>query len=184
MASVTVSRNPSTTGNTLTVNFTTDATNITDVQITKDGSSYTSAASFTSSSATFNVSSWQNGTYSNCYLKVIYTESGGPSSGGDDTPAIVLNNISNMTVNKGEQFNILYSTNVAAVKHEISWDGGSTFWDKTSEIVTSNTTNYKYTNQAETEHDSFNMAIRVTDAKGNTSIKRMSICSIKSSNNK
>ena len=40
MASVTVSANPSTTGNTLTVNFTTDATNITDVQLTKDGNNY------------------------------------------------------------------------------------------------------------------------------------------------
>lgn len=80
MASVTVSSNPSTTGNTLTVNFTTDATNITDVQITKDGSNYSSATTFTNSSATFNVSSWVNGTYNNCYLKVIY--SGGSSEGG------------------------------------------------------------------------------------------------------
>lgn len=77
MASVTVSSNPSTTGNTLTVNFTTDATNITDVQITKDGSNYSSATSFNNSSATFNVSSWGNGTYNNCYLKVIYTDSSG-----------------------------------------------------------------------------------------------------------
>ena len=37
MANVTVSTNPSTKNNTLTVNFTTDATNITDVQLTKDG---------------------------------------------------------------------------------------------------------------------------------------------------
>ncbi len=80
MASVTVSTNPSTTGNTLTVNFTTDATNITDVQLTKDGSNYISATSFTNTSATFNVSSWGNGTYNNCYLKVIYTEA---SSGND-----------------------------------------------------------------------------------------------------
>ena len=80
MASVTVSTNPSTTGNTLTVNFTTDATDITDVQLTKDGSNYISATSFSNTSATFNVSSWGNGTYNNCYLKVIYTEA---SSGND-----------------------------------------------------------------------------------------------------
>ena len=83
MASVTVSSNPSTTGNTLTVNFTTDATNITDVQITKDGSNYSSATTFTNTSATFNVSSWPNGTYNNCYLKVIH--SGGSSGGGTTT---------------------------------------------------------------------------------------------------
>ena len=84
MASVTVSTNPSTTGNTLTVNFTTDATNITNVQLTKDGSNYISATSFTNASATFNVASWTNGTYNNCHLKVIYTEtSSGGNPGGD-----------------------------------------------------------------------------------------------------
>ena len=72
MASVTVSTNPSTTGNTLTVNFTTDVNNITDVQLTKDGSNYISATSFTNTSAKFNVASWGNGTDNNCYLKVIY----------------------------------------------------------------------------------------------------------------
>ena len=269
MASVTVSSNPSTTGNTLTVNFTTDATNITDVQITKDGTNYSSATSFNNSSATFNVSSWGNGTYNNCYLKVIYTQtsSGGssdsdpielslvssmtctkgvafninyttnvpavkhefgfdgssyweiqPTDNGNNsysfsheaitdttynpvsryirvtdansntstksisititeegTPAIVLNNINNITVNKGEAFNILYSTNIPAVKHEISWNGGSEYWDKTSEIITEHSTNYKYTHEAKTDVSSYNMAIRVTDAKANTSTKTFTI---------
>ena len=84
MANVTVSTNPSTTNNILTVNFTTDVSNITDVQLTKDGSNYISATSFTNTSATFNVASWTNGTYNNCYLKIIYTEaSSGGDSGGD-----------------------------------------------------------------------------------------------------
>ena len=80
MASITVSSNPSTTENTLTVNFTTDATNITDILISKDGgSTYESATSFTNTKAVFDVSSWNNGTYSNCKLKCVYTET---SSGG------------------------------------------------------------------------------------------------------
>lgn len=84
MATITVSSNPSTTGDTLTVNFTTDATNITDILISKDGgSTYTSATSFTSSKAIFNVSSWSNGTYSNCKLKCVYTESGEGGGSGD-----------------------------------------------------------------------------------------------------
>ena len=84
MATITVLSNPSTTGDTLTVNFTTDATNITDILISKDGgSTYTSATSFTSSKAIFNVSSWSNGTYSNCKLKCIYTESGEGGGSGD-----------------------------------------------------------------------------------------------------
>ena len=70
MTTITVSSNPSTTGDTLTVNFTTDATNITDILISKDGgSTYESATSFTSSKAIFNISSWSNGTYNNCKLK-------------------------------------------------------------------------------------------------------------------
>ena len=103
MASVTVSTNPSTTGDTLTVNFTTDATNITDVQLTKDGSNYISATSFTNTSATFNVASWTNGTYNNCCLKVIYTEasSGGDTGGGSggSTPATytITRNVTNCT---------------------------------------------------------------------------------------
>ena len=84
MANVTVSTNPSTNNNTLTVNFTTDATNITDVQLTKDGGNYTSATSFTGTSATFNVASWSNGIYDNCYLSVIYTEAS--SGGSTETP--------------------------------------------------------------------------------------------------
>ena len=80
MANVTVSTNPSTKNNTLTVNFTTDVNNITDVQLTKDGSNYISATSFTNTSASFNVASWTNGTYNDCYLKVIYTETPTPAT--------------------------------------------------------------------------------------------------------
>lgn len=84
MATITVSSNPSTTGDTLTVNFTTDATNISDILLSKDGgSTYISATSFTNSKAVFNVSSWSNGTYSNCKLKCVYTET---SSGGGEAP--------------------------------------------------------------------------------------------------
>lgn len=83
MATITVSSNPSTTGDTLTVNFTTDATNISDILLSKDGgSTYISATSFTNSSAVFNISNWDNGTYSNCKLKCVYTE----TSGGGEAP--------------------------------------------------------------------------------------------------
>ena len=87
---------------------------------------------------------------------------------------ISLNPISNIKVNKGEAFTIKYSTNISAVKHEFSWDGGSTYWDKT-DAVTSNGTNYTYQHNADTEYDSFNMAIRVTDANGNTSAQAFTI---------
>lgn len=81
MATITVSINPSTTGDTLTVNFTTDATNISDILLSKDGgSTYISATSFTNSSAVFNISNWNNGTYNNCKLKCVYTETSSSDS--------------------------------------------------------------------------------------------------------
>ena len=58
-------------------------------------------------------------------------------------PKIALYEISDMTVYKEQTFNILYSSNISAVKHEISCDGGNSFYDKTSEIAVSNTVNYK-----------------------------------------
>ena len=247
MASITVSSNPSTTGDTLTVNFTTDATNISDILISKDGGdTYTSATSFNSTSAVFNVSSWSNGTYDNCKLKCVYTESGGgttpttytitnnltncttsntlnsikanrmyvatitPDSGynlstikvtmggtditssvvsGDtitisevtgnivitakaieqSTPpeTLTISNISNITQNTKTSFYIEYTTNIAVVKHEVSWDGGHTFYDKTSE-VTSSGNNHKFLHDDKANAGTYNMAIRVTTAKGTT----------------
>ena len=88
--------------------------------------------------------------------------------------AISLNRISDITVTKGNSFNITYSTNITATKHEISWDNGSTFWEKTSEIA-SNGTTYTYAHAADTEYDYFDMAIRVTDANGNVSTRCFTI---------
>ena len=247
MATITVSSNPSTTGDTLTVNFTTDATNITDILISKDGgSNYISATSFTNSQAVFNVSSWDNGTYSNCKLKCVYTQSGGGTTdtyynitytlnqatssnsttsikkgssystivaanegyniksvsvvmGGTDISSSVVNsnkinipnvtgnisitvtteaivvtpetltisNISNITQPEKSEFYIEYSTNIAVVKHEISWDGGSTFYDKTEDVETSGT-RYRFKHDNKASAGTYQMAIRVTTAKGTT----------------
>ena len=109
MASVTVSTNPSTTGNTLTVNFTTDATNITDVQLTKDGSNYISATSFTNTSAIFNVASWNNGTYNNCRLKVIYTETPTPAT------YTITRNVTNCTSTGGSTIDTSITTTFQSI---------------------------------------------------------------------
>lgn len=93
MANVTITGSPSTTSNTITVNFTTDVSNISKVELSNDGgSTYISATSYTSSSAVFNIATWANGTYSNCKLKLTYadsssggTESGGTTPGGGDS---------------------------------------------------------------------------------------------------
>ena len=78
--------------------------------------------------------------------------------------------ITNLTVSKGQAFNILYCTSAPAVKHEISWDGGSTYQDKTSSIATVGTSSYKYAHEA-VSVNSYNMAIRTTDADGNVDTK-------------
>lgn len=244
MATITVSSNPSTTGDTLTVNFTTDATNITDILLSKDGgSTYISATSFTKSSAVFNISDWSNGTYDKCKLKCVYTESGGGTTDTYYTIAYTLNqatssnsttsikkgssystivaakegyniknisvimgdtdisntaitgnnikisnvtgnititvtteeipetltisNISNITQTEKTEFYIEYTTNIAVVKHEISWDGGNTFYDKTSDVTASGTT-YKFKHDNKGSAGNYSMVIRVTTAKGTT----------------
>ena len=242
MATITVSSNPSTTGDTLTVNFTTDTTNITDILLSKDGgSTYISATSFTKSSAVFNISDWANGTYDKCKLKCVYTQSGGGTTdtyytiaytlnqatssnsttsikkgssystivaanegyniknisvvmGGTDisntvirgsninipnvtgnititvtTEAIAetltISNISNITQTEKTEFYIQYTTNIAVVKHEVSWDGGKTFYDKTSDVTASGTT-YKFKHDNKANAGTYKMAIRVTTANG------------------
>nr|DAU12391.1 MAG TPA: hypothetical protein [Caudoviricetes sp.] len=242
MATITVSSNPSTSGDTLTVNFTTDVTNISDILLSKDGgSTYISATSFTKSSAVFNISNWDNGTYSNCKLKCVYTESGGGTTdtyytitytlnqatssnstksikkgssystivaanegyniksikvvmGGTDisntaikgsnisipnvtgnititvttqekAETLTISNISNITQTEKTEFYIEYDTNIAVAKHEVSWDGGHTFYDKTEE-VTANGTHYKFKHDNKASAGTYKMAIRVTTAKG------------------
>lgn len=247
MATITVSSNPSTTGDTLTVNFTTDATNISDILLSKDGgSTYISATSFTKSSAVFNISDWDNGTYDKCKLKCVYTESGGGTTdtyytityslnqatssnstalikkgssystivaanegyniknisvvmGGTDisntvirgsninipnvigdititvtteaipvTPeTLTISNIGNITQTEKTEFYIEYDTNIAVAKHEVSWDGGNTFYDKT-EDVTANGTHYKFKHDNKAGAGTYQMVIRVTTAKGTT----------------
>ena len=174
MANLNVTGNFSTSSNSLNVSYTTDVQNITKMEITKDNTNFITADSFTNSNAVFDVSAWDNGNYT-CKLRMTYTEAT-PDPTPDPTPVkIALYKISNMTVNKGKTFNIMYSSNISAVKHEFSWDGGSTFYDKTSEIIVSNSVNYKYTHEAKTDVSSYNMAIRVTDVKGNTSTKTFTI---------
>ena len=97
MASLNISSSPSTTTNTITLNFTTDVSNISKAELSNDGgSTYISATSFTSSSAVFNVATWANGTYSNCKLRLTYTDSsssGGTTPGGTETNPNILSQL-------------------------------------------------------------------------------------------
>lgn len=115
MATITVSSNPSTSGDTLTVNFTTDVTNISDILLSKDGgSTYISATSFTKSSAVFNISNWDNGTYDKCKLKCVYTQSGGGTTDTYYTITYTLNQATSSNATTSIKKGSSYSTIVAA----------------------------------------------------------------------
>ena len=157
---ISVNSNITTTSNYVIINYICDD-KITKIELTKDGTNFIEAKSFNQSSATFLISDWDNGTYPNCYLRATIAE----------VPVIILSDINNITVNRGEEFYIRYNTNIPAVKHEFSWNNGNTYLNKTNEIITENNTNYKYLHQAETDYDNLNINIRVTDANNNTSTK-------------
>ena len=74
MASITIKSSSFTTnGDTITINYETDVT-LTKVELTKDSANWISTTSYTQSSAVFNISSWENGTYSSCKLRVTYKD--------------------------------------------------------------------------------------------------------------
>lgn len=160
MANLSIIGSPSTTNNNLIVSYSTDISDITNIEISNNGSNYISATTFSNSSATFDVSSWKNGTYNSCTLRVTYGKNG-------EETQLLINNIGNITQTVGNSFYIKYSTNKAVTKHEVSWDGGSTFYDKTSD-VTSSGNNYSFHHDDKSNAGTYRMAIRVTTSSGET----------------
>ena len=281
MASITIDNSSiTTTSNTVTINYTTDVT-LSQVELTKDSSTWIKARTFSQTSASFDISSWSNGTYSNCKLRITYetvtnygqivlststislnegsagsftvkldsaptsnqvvnlsvnnsncslnknsltftpsnynttqsvTIAGAHDSGSYsdkastitassdnvssktisvtikniDTPEtpetpdpITLTLASSMSCNKGETFSITYSTNVEATKHELSMDGGNSYFQI---YPTSNGTSYTYSHEAinDTTWNPVSRTIRVTDANGNTATGTISVTIVES----
>lgn len=141
MAIVTVPSNPYTNGDNLIVNFTTDVTNITDVQLTNDGSNYISATSFSNTLASFDVSSWNSGTYSTCYLKVIYTETTPTPTPNTYNITYNLTNCSknntNTTIAEGENYSCTITSNDGYTIDSITVTMGGN--NITSSVVSGNT---------------------------------------------
>ena len=86
MASITVTGVRDLTRTLVEVTFTTDDT-LRKVELTNDGINYISATTYTQTSAVFDISSWPNGTYSECKLRTTYgtASTGGGSTGGGST---------------------------------------------------------------------------------------------------
>lgn len=96
-------------------------------------------------------------------IRKIASSGGG---GGETITPITIANISDITVNSGATFDIVYTTNVDAVNHEMSFDGGSTF-----HVIypSGNKNGYTYEHEALTETAyPHQRIIRVRDANGNT----------------
>ena len=136
MATLTVKNSTySSTSTSITITFTTDVAP-TAVKLTKDGTNWISASSYTSSSATFNVSSWGKGTFTNCQLKVSYVE----ESSGGDTPgsSLTISNITGGTFTISNNATITYTTSAAVTKHEfiMNYTGSdSGFTDGTARVA-------------------------------------------------
>ena len=101
-------------------------------------------------------------------LTIEDNTSGGEGGGGIEQPTtpITINKINDMTVKSGSVFNIVYTTNVDAVNHEMSFDGGSTF-----HVIypSGNKNGYTYQHEAITDTSyAHRRVVRVTDANNNT----------------
>ena len=110
--------------------------------------------------------SYQNNSNINVIIDKAVESSG--SGGGEITPeTLTISNIANITQTANTEFYIDYSTNIAVTKHEVSWDGGHTFYDKTTEVESTGT-RYRFKHDNKGNAGTYRMAIRVTDSDGNT----------------
>ena len=132
MATLTVKNSTySSTSTSITITFTTDVTP-TAVKLTKDGTNWITATSHTSNSATFNVSSWGKGTFTNCRLKVSYTE----QSSGGDTPgsSLTISNITGGTFTISNNATVTYTTSKQVTKHEYRMNKTYAYSDGTDKV--------------------------------------------------
>lgn len=101
-------------------------------------------------------------------INVIIDKAVGDSSGGETTPeTLTISNIPNITQPEKSEFYIEYTTNIAVAKHEVSWDGGNVFYDKTTDVV-ANGASYKFKHDNKGSAGTYKMAIRVTTSSGET----------------
>ena len=83
------------------------------------------------------------------------------------TETLTISNIANITQTPNTEFYIEYTTNKAVAKHEVSWDGGNVFYDKTTDVV-ANGASYKFKHDNKGSAGTYKMAIRVTTSSGET----------------
>ena len=108
--------------------------------------------------------------YTKDEVDMLISMNGLPRDWGDlSNESIILEicNIQNMIVGVGKEFYITYITNMPIAEHHVSWDGGSTFYDKTADVVVNNGINmFRHDNN--TSIGTYKMVIKVVGTDGQT----------------
>ena len=108
--------------------------------------------------------------YTKDEVDMLISMNGLPRDWGDlsnESITLEMSNIQNMIVGVGKEFYITYITNMPIAEHHVSWDGGSTFYDKTADVVVNNGINmFRHDNN--TSIGTYKMVIKVVGTDGQT----------------
>ena len=108
--------------------------------------------------------------YTKDEVDMLISMNGFPRDWGDlsnESITLEISNIQNMIVGVGKEFYITYITNMPIAEHHVSWDGGSTFYDKTADVVVNNGINmFRHDNN--TSIGTYKMVIKVVGTDGQT----------------
>ena len=168
MATLTINNNTFATSDTsITITFTTDVTP-TAIELTKDGTNWISATSYTSSSATFDISNWGKGTYTNCQIRVSYVETGTIDPIEPIEPALIITNVTGGTFTVNTSATVTYTTSNTVIKHEYRMQKDYAYTDGTNKATSSGNNHTLTFDAGEVSVGTKNGSIRVTDANGNT----------------
>ena len=110
MANITVKNSITVTDNIVSVNFETDVANISKIELSKDGgNTFINSLNYSNNSASFDITDWENGTYTNCVLKLTFepdkpVEPVEPGSSDllDSTGAYVIDNFSGSSLDRSK----------------------------------------------------------------------------------
>lgn len=113
--------------------------------------------------------------YTKDEVDMLISMNGFPRDWGDlssESITLEISHISDMTVGIGKEFYITYITNMSVAEHHVSWDGGETFYDKTSDVVVNNGINmFRHDNN--TSIGTYKMAIKVVGTDGQIAISNI-----------
>ena len=108
--------------------------------------------------------------YTKDEVDMLISMNGLPRDWGDlsnESITLEISHIQNMVVGVGKEFYITYITNMPIAEHHVSWDGGSTFYDKTADVVVNNGINmFRHDNN--TSIGTYKMVIKVVSTDGQT----------------